>query len=249
MRYQKFAWASAAIMIAAVLTSCNIGKAPEPTPDVNAVYTSAAQTMIADLNSQQTQTAAAVPPTAAASPTPLASPTLLATFAISTGSVPFALGTPGTPGTPASLLISTMPAGTANALLAYSFPVGDDNAAWISNTPKDKTQFVPGRKFSATFMLVNLGKTTWDEGYTFAFLEGDKLSATPETITIRAKEDFVKPNAGITFITEMVAPKRPGEYFSYWQMMNDQRVRFGSKMFVDIIVVKEGADTPTPGTP
>ncbi len=251
MRYNKLVLASAVVIIAVVLTSCNIGKAPEPTPDVNAIYTGAAQTMVADLGAKQTQTAAAIPPTAQSSPTPMASPTGLATFAISTGSVPF--GTPltfGTPGTPSSLLLATpLPAGTSNALLAYSFPVGPDNAAYIGNKPKDKTQVKPGEEFQASFQLVNLGTSTWDENYAFSFLEGDKLSATPDSIIIRLKDDFVKPNEGITFITHMVAPKRSGEYIGYWQMVNDKGVRFGSKVFIDIIVVKEGEDTPTPVTP
>lgn len=247
MRYKKLVWASAAIMLAAVLTSCNIGKAPEPTPDVNAIYTGAAQTLIVDLAAKQTQTAAAAPALPEASPTPMASPTMLATFAIGTGALPF--GTPltfGTPGTPSSLLISTLPAGTSNALLAYSFPVGPDNAAYLGNKPKDKAQFKPGEEFDASFQLVNLGTSTWDEGYSFAFLEGEKLSATPTSILIRSAADFVKPNAGITFITHMVAPKRTGEYIGYWQMVNDAGVRFGSKCFVDIIVVRPGDETPTP---
>ncbi len=248
MRYQKFAWASTAMMIAVVLTSCNIGKAPEPTPDVNAVYTSAAQTMIAGLGAQQTQTAAAATATPQASPTSLASPTLLATFAISTGSVPF--GTPLTLGTPGSVLLATpLPAGTSNALLAYSFPVGPDNAAYLGNKPKDKTQMKPGEEFDASFQMVNLGTSTWDEGYAFSFLEGDKMSATPESIVIRSTADFVKPNGGITFISHLVAPKRSGEYIGYWQMVNDTGTRFGSKVFVDIVVVRQGEDTPTPVTP
>ncbi len=248
MRYKKFVWASAAIMIAAGLTSCNIGKAPEPTPDVNAVYTSAAQTMVAGLNAQQTQTAAAATPTPQGSPTPMVSPSLLPTFAISTGSVPF--GTPLTLGTPGSLLLATpLPAGTSNALLAYSFPVGADNAAYLGNKPKDKTQVKPGEEFQASFQMVNLGTSTWDEGYAFSFLEGDKLSATPDSIVIRDTVDFVKPNGGITFITHMVAPKRSGEYIGYWQMVNDTGTRFGSKCYIDIIVVRAGEDTPTPVTP
>lgn len=245
MRLNKLVWALLVVMLAAALTSCNIGKAPEPTPDVNGIYTSAAQTMIAGLSAAQTQTAAAVPPTLAPTNTPAVSATALATFAISTGSIPFggtALATPLSLGTP----LPTLPAGTANSLLAYSFPVGCDNAAYVGNTPKDKTQYPPGKKFDASFSMVNLGTCTWDEGYKFAFLEGDKLTATPEQIVIRQESEFTKPNAGQAFITHMVAPNQPGEYISYWQMMNDAGVRFGSKVFVDIIVVKPGADTPTP---
>ena len=95
MQLKKFVWAITVLFMAGALTSCNLGKAPEPTADVNAIYTSAAQTMIAALNVQQTQTAEAVTPTSQASATAPASLTPLATIPISTGSVPFGkLGCP-----------------------------------------------------------------------------------------------------------------------------------------------------------
>ena len=105
MQIKKLVWAITALVMAATLAACNLGKAPEPTQDVNAIYTSAAQTMIAALNVQQTQTAQAVTPTIEASPTALASLAPQATFAIATGSIPF--GTPGTPlafGTPGTVI-------------------------------------------------------------------------------------------------------------------------------------------------
>ena len=76
------------------LTACNIGRSPEPTPDVNALYTAAAETLIAQFNEQQTQTAQAVTPTPQASPTPLASPSPLPTFALP-GLTPLGTLSPG----------------------------------------------------------------------------------------------------------------------------------------------------------
>ena len=117
-----------ALVLAALLTSCNIGKAPEPTQDVNAIYTSAAGTMIAQLNDQQTQTAQAAPPTAAASPTPLDTMTPLPTLANLAGVTPFGtafvLGTPGGLLTP---LATSAPAGSGSNGLA----VGCNNAAFV----------------------------------------------------------------------------------------------------------------------
>ena len=62
MQITKSFGVATVLVLAAALTSCNIGKAPEPTQDVNAIYTSAAGTMVAQLNDQQTQTAQAIPP-------------------------------------------------------------------------------------------------------------------------------------------------------------------------------------------
>ncbi len=55
MRLKKYPWLATAIVLAFGLASCNINKAPEPTTDANAVYTSVAGTMIAQLNDQLTK--------------------------------------------------------------------------------------------------------------------------------------------------------------------------------------------------
>jgi hypothetical protein len=60
MPHKRFLLASAAAMLMTALTGCNIGRAPEPTADVNALYTAAAETLIAQFGEQQTQTAQAV---------------------------------------------------------------------------------------------------------------------------------------------------------------------------------------------
>jgi hypothetical protein len=243
MQFNKLVWASVAALVAVALTSCNIGKAPVPTVDANAIYTSAAQTMIAGLSAQQTQTAAAASPTA--SPTPLGSPTALPTFAVGTGSVPF--GTPftfGTPGTATTPLIpSTLPAGTG----ASSFPVGCNDATYIGETkPFDKAQLDPDKKFDKGFSLQNTGTCTWDIGYSFNFKDGDRLSSNITSIVISDKVDFTAPGHSQSFILHMIAPKAPGEYKSYWQMRDDVGTWFGSIVFVDIVVVKPGSATKTP---
>lgn len=243
MQFSKLAGVSAVVLLAASLTSCNIGRAPEPTADVNAVYTAAAQTMIAGLNAQQTQTAGAVSPTPRASSTPLASPTVLATFAISTGSAPF--GTPlilGTPGT----LQPTLPSGTG----LFSFPVGCDDAMFIGETrPYDKTQMPPQKEFDKSWSLQNVGTCTWDENYAFAFKDGERFSVDNPNWVIMKESEFTAPGHSQSFGFHMTAPKQSGEYIGRWQMRNDAGVWFGSIVTVDIVVVKEGADTPTPSTP
>ena len=117
MQFKKLAGVVAASVLSAALASCNIGKSPEPTIDVNAVYTAAAGTMVAQLNDQQTQTAQAVTPTPFASPTALDTIAPLGTFPTGFGGTPIGtpFGTPFTFGTPIAGLTplsSPAPVGT-----------------------------------------------------------------------------------------------------------------------------------------
>ena len=239
MELKKLIWIFAVISLAMALTSCNIGRAAEPTADVNAIYTSAASTMVAALNRQQTQTAQALPPTA--TQTPLASPTPLSTFAVATGSIPF--GTPGTViafGTLATLR-PTLPSGTG----VYSYPVGCNDATFIGETkPLDGTLMKAGGVFDKGWSMQNTGTCVWDEGYSFAFKSGDKMQG--ENILIRQSTDFTKPGHSLAFVVQMQAPNAQGQYKGFWQMKDDAGNWFGSIVYVDIVVgSKNGTATPT----
>jgi hypothetical protein len=239
MKFAKLLWTSALILMAAALTSCNLGKAPERTADVNAIYTSAAQTMVAGLRSQQTQTAQALPPTATL--TPLATFTPLPTFPISTGSVPF--GTPGTPLVFATVAGATLPSGTG----VYSFPQGCNDATFIGETaPYDGTVIGGGKLFDKGFSMLNSGTCKWDEGYSFAFKSGDQMQAQNVVLTKQsAASDFTTPGHSQAFVLHMQAPRAPGEYKGFWQMKSDAGVWFGSIVYVDIVVLGKGTVTAT----
>jgi hypothetical protein len=233
MQLKRLVWATAAVLVATALTSCNIGKASEPTPDVNAIYTSAAQTMIAGLGAQQTQTAQAASPTPLTSPTPLASFTPLATFPIGT---PFTFGTPFTLGTPAAGLTplpTARPAGTG----VYSFPVGCDDAMFVGETdPKDGTRMDSGKVFDKGWSMMNVGTCKWTKGYSFNFKSGDELHAQQTAVVIKNDSDSTASGHSQAFVVTMMAPFKPGEYKGYWQMKNASGVWFGSIVSVDIVV-------------
>ena len=125
MQLTKLAWVTTAILITGTVASCNIGKAPEPTPDVNAIYTQAAQTSVAGFNADQTQTAEAVP--TATATVQAAAP--LPTFAISgTGVIPSgvtpgrttAVPESGNVGSGAAACIVAVAVGTACAVCVWS---------------------------------------------------------------------------------------------------------------------------------
>jgi hypothetical protein len=222
MLHRKTLAGMTAIAATLVLTACNIGKSPEPTPDVNALYTEAADTLIAQFNDQQTQTALAVTPTPQASPTPLASPSPLPTFALP-GLTP--LGTP---------LPGVTPRPTTAVGGAVSFPVGCNDAKFISETIPDKTKIDAQKEFKKAWSMLNVGTCTWDEGYTFAFKSGERLSGSD--IKITKEEDFTAPGDSQAFVVTMKAPNKVGEFIGYWQMRADDGTWFGSLVSVYIIV-------------
>jgi hypothetical protein len=222
------------VAVAATLAACNLGKAAAPTADVNALYTAAAATLVAQLNDQQTQTAQAVSPTPLTSPTPLASFTPLPTFPVGAGLTPFVtpfmFGTPGTPGTGVTPLASS-PAGPVTS----GYAVGCNNAVFLGETIPDGTKMNPQHDFDKKWSLQNTGTCTWDEGYVFAFKSGEQMGG-PNDVKIVYSEDFTPPNHSIAFKVHLYAPKVAGEYKGYWQMKNDAGQWFGSLVSVDIIV-------------
>jgi hypothetical protein len=229
MLHKKLVWAVAAIVCATTLAACNLGKSPQPTADVNALYTAAAGTLISQLGDQQTQTAQAISLTTLVSPTPLASFTPLPTFPLIAGLTPF--GTPFTFGTPGAGLT---PLATVGAPVTNGFAVGCNNAVFIGEKIPDGTIMVPQHSFSKAWSLQNTGTCTWDDGYSFAFKSGERLSGTD--IKIMYEADFTKPNHSQAFVVKMEAPKAAGEYKGFWQMKDDSGTWFGSLVSVDIIV-------------
>jgi len=223
MLFRRARSAIAASLLMTALTACNLGQVPEPTADVNALYTAAADTLIAQFGEQQTQTAQAVTPTSPASPTPLASPSPLPTFALPGGLTPFS-----------TLSLGLTPLPTVAGPVANSFPVGCNDAQFIGETVPDKTEFDAQKEFKKAWSMLNVGTCTWDENYTFAFKSGERLSGN--NIVISKEGDFTKPGESQAFVVTLKAPNQVGEFVGYWQMRSDEGIWFGSLVSVDIIV-------------
>lgn len=145
-----------ALLIATLLVACGPSATPasEPTPDVAAVRTSAASTVV----SQFTLTAAAFTPTMAP---PTDTPTLEATATAS--------------GLPVAQV--TNAEGTTVALCdKYSWDV-----ATVDVNVPDNTVMAPGQEFVKTWRIKNTGSCTWGAGYTMVYSYGDdKMSGQPQ---------------------------------------------------------------------
>lgn len=232
MRLKKLAWLAIASTAILALTACNIGATPAPTVDVSVVYTSAAQTLIADFNVKQTQTALAVPPTAIPTNTPQPTFTMIAGQPVAGQGTPVGLGltpigTPGTPGlTPISLFTPTT-----------SGPVCNDAAYIADVTVPDGTVMKPGEDFEKTWAVKNSGTCSWDEGYSLVFVAGDKMDGYD--LPIKTRNQFVGSGDTVNFTVLLTAHLAPGSYEGCWRMRDDKGYYFGTFLCYKIEVKKK----------
>ena len=233
------------VVAALALAGCNVGATPAPTLDVNAINTAIVGTTVAQLSNQFTQTAQAMPsptvaPTETAATLPvLALPTLaIPSSTLAGGALPtISFNTTPVGSTPLAgftQLASPIPAGATQAL-------GDacNNAAFEGDvTIPDGTVMRPGQDFVKIWAIRNTGTCTWDEGYEFVFIGGDK-ALDPYNFKFNKSKDFVSGGEAVNLPINLTAPLAPGKYQGTWRMRNDKGYYFGSIFSVYIEVKKK----------
>jgi len=228
---------------ALILAGCNVGATPAPTLDVNAINTAIVGTTVAQLSLQFTQTAQAQP---SATPAPTDTPVNLPTFALPT------LGgaSPTTSGALPTISFNTTPVVTTPipgfTQLASPVPAGAtavtgdscQNSAYVADvTIPDGTVLRPGQDFVKTWTIKNTGSCTWDDGYEFAWIAGDK-ALDPYTVKFDTKNDFISGGATTDISVNLTAPLEPGKYTATWKMKSDTGYFFGG-LFTVVIEVKK----------
>ena len=189
-----------------LITACAPATPIEPTPDVNAIRTSAAYTVVAEF----TLTAAVFTPTPQL-PTEIPTlepPTATLTEAFTTDPTLVALGTP-------SVLCDNL-----------SFDL-----ATVDVTIPDGTPMTPGQEFVKTWKIKNTGSCAWGDGYELIYSYGEKMSGKPVPIGI-----LVGSGQEVEVSVNFIAPTKVGEYTSAWQMTNPKGITFGKAIFVKITV-------------
>lgn len=199
--------ASIFLLIATLLfTACAPATPIEPTPDVLAIRTSAAKTVVAEF----TLTAAAFTPTPQPptnTPT-LQVPTQTPTTAFATDPTQIALGTPGLPCNDLSI-----------------------DRATVDVTIIDGTQMTPGQEFMKTWKIKNTGSCAWGEGYGLNYLYGERMDGQPVPLGI-----VVEVGQEVEVSVSLKAPLQAGSYISAWQMSTPTGVPFGVELNTKIIV-------------
>ncbi len=141
-----------------------------------------------------------------------------------------ALAMPPTPtDTPVPPTITPIPTPEATATATVNIC---DASAFISdaNVP-DGTQIAAGQAFVKTWKVKNIGSCTWTRTYTIRYGYGDRIGGQD---TYLSTEVLANQEAEISL--ELVAPKAPGTYRSYWRLFNNNSYAFGEYFSVIIVV-------------
>jgi hypothetical protein len=188
------------LIFSIVLVGCNLPGQEAPENQVDLLNTAAAQTVQA----QQTLIAQAteVPPTQEALP-------------IETQEPPDENDTPTEPPAPTSTP-TTAPTNTPQARC--------DQAAFVSETIPDGTDFSPGQAFTKTWTLKNSGTCTWNADYNVVFFSGNALGA-PAAKPLTS--GTVAPGQQVTISMELQAPTTAGTHRGDFKLRNAGGVLFG----------------------
>lgn len=214
-----------------------------PTVDPNLVFTSGAQTVVAQITldaANRPVPTAALPPTQTIDPAG-ALPTLPLIGTPAEAGTPGALIVGGTPGAPAAG--STLPAaavptlGTVNTLAPAApavtqAPVSPDRLKWVKNTPPDESKVPAGKKFKITWTVQNAGTTTWDETYVFRFYAGQQF-ATQDAYPVTKS---VAPTKNYDLTVDAVAPTTPGTYDSIWVLQRPDGKNMPEAFYITLTV-------------
>jgi hypothetical protein len=197
--------AAVSLLLLLVLTACGPGNAT-PTVSVDAVYTAAYSTMLA----QQATQLALTPPTATATLTPL--PTL--------------------PPTAASLPTLAFTSPTAGGTFNTGGSGACDSSSFVADvTIPDNTTIDAGRAFTKTWSLLNNGTCTWSTSYSLQFDSGDEMGGS--TVAVGSS---IAPGSTVSISVRLTAPTTRGTYKGIWRMHNAAGQAFGDTPWVQIRV-------------
>ncbi|MEA3310387.1 MAG: NBR1-Ig-like domain-containing protein [Chloroflexota bacterium] len=118
------------------------------------------------------------------------------------------------------------------------------NARYVADvTVPDDTEFAPGTTFRKVWRVRNSGTCTWEAGLQLLFVSGESLGG-PAAVAVPA----VAPAANTDIGVDLAAPATPGTYRSTWQLQTAEGVRFGSHIYVQIVVPEPVTETPATPT-
>jgi hypothetical protein len=190
---------SSLLLISVVMAACTPTATPAPTIDVNALYTQAAVTMIAQL----TQNAPTITPTVPATNTP--APT-----------IPPIGQLPTLPG----ILPTLPPLATSTSIASAT----GDKALYVTQSPADNTSVKTNQVFNIIWRLRNTGTRTWNNQYTYRFYSAtNKLPTAANGYNLT---QTVAPNAEVELKVVATAPSSPGTYDTLWVITNPEGVNF-----------------------
>ncbi len=116
------------------------------------------------------------------------------------------------------------------------------NASYVADvTIPDDTEFPAGASFTKTWRMRNSGTCAWEAGTAIVFSSGERMGG-PDAAPVGA----VSPGATVDISVNLTAPAAPGTYRGYWQLQAPDGTRFGTIVYVQIVVPEPATETPTP---
>jgi hypothetical protein len=133
---------------------------------------------------------------------------------------------------------------------ATSTSIPCDLAGWGRDvTIPDGKKIDPGKSFTKTWELYNMGSCPWTSGYQAIFVGGDQMGA-PASLPFTSGS--IPPGGSVQISVNMTAPDTPGTYIGNWKLRNPSGLIFsfenGNPFYVNI-KVPAFTDTPAPSGP
>jgi hypothetical protein len=211
------------------LAGCNglIPVGPE-TDDTSALYTQAAETVIAKLTLEAGQSAIAKLTEIASgedSTPPTASPTTPVDSPVPATATATAFPT-DTPQPTATLPPTATPLPTSTPIppTATPTPLPCDWASFVRDVQIGDGNIIKGgTTFTKIWRLQNIGSCTWTRDYSLVFVSGTQMDA-PNRVWLDTQ---VRPGETVDVSVQLKAPLQAGDYIGYWQLRNANGVNFG----------------------
>jgi len=98
-------------------------------------------------------------------------------------------------------------------------------AEYVSETISDEIVMSPGRFFTKTWTIKNVGKCVWTKDFRFVFESGELMT---ERDSVEFIKDTVPPGKSITITLKMLGSEEFGEHIGYWKIQTPEGYRFGT---------------------
>jgi hypothetical protein len=208
------------IISALLFTACSAAGSHTPTTNPQAIYTSAAQTVGAELTQS-----GALTPSVTFTPTATQTQTQVT---VSTTAAPTE-----------TIAASTQP--PTSSPTTAKLP---DRAEFVSQAVADGTKFSPGQTIKMSWVIKNIGTTNWTTSYTARYYAGD-FSGTVSTVAL-PKE--IKPGEQLQINVDFTVPDTLGKKSSIWVLQNANGINFYPFYLNIDIIAATPTQTPPPAT-
>ena len=207
-----------AVTLALALSACG-AETPAPSTDqiVSAIYTQAAQTLIALSTAASSPTHLPVP---TSTPTPI--PTLIPPTATLTPVICQSMPMEAHP-----VYMTWKP--DADVLVDYA--LCNSSAFYEDVTVLDGTVFSPGESFEKIWTIQNTGFCAWKSDYQVKFFSGDLMSGADAPLG-----RYVASGQQAKVSVALTAPALEGTYTGYWILADERGAAFGMPFYVQIVV-------------